>query len=218
VPGPTRPHLDHDGLHVVGRLEQRQRHTDLVVERAVARLGVERGGEHHRNEVLRRGLPDGAGDADDAIRQVVTCRGAEPFERERGVVDEDRRATQVAAGAEVRRGTGRQGVRHEVVTVALGDDRHEQLAGPERAGVLRRAVHDDVGTGEEPRRRGRWRQRADAWWVSLSVARPGYGGIRPLLRPGDRIKLIVLFGGRSAEHEVSRVTAATCCAIDPRAL
>ena len=99
-----------------------------------------------------------------------------------------------------RRGrAGGEGGGDEVVAVALGDDRHEQLARPHGRGVDGDAVDLDVGAVQRRRRsppRCRWPgSRTDACLRLAPVARP------------DRIRLVVLFGGQSAEHEVSCTSA-----------
>ncbi len=115
----------------------------------------------------------------------------------------------------------------EVVAVALRHDGHEQLTRLQRPGIERGAVQLDVptyqraagrlghGSGREPHaaepnRSGRTIRR----WPTQPT-RPTSAKTRttPTARtdpdpPDGRINLVVLFGGQSAEHDVSRVTAA----------
>ena len=63
-------------------------------------------------------------------------------------VDDDRRAALRRACGEVGGGAGDARGVDEIVPVALGDERHEQLAGPQRARVERRPVDGRVGPDE----------------------------------------------------------------------
>ena len=126
-------------------------------------------------------------------------------------------------GGEVGGGPGGQGGGHEVVAVALGHHRHEQLAAGHGPGV-------DGGARRPPRRARRAGRRSAA---ATSPTRSRTAGTVPHVarRPAPRVRssrpavpeplpprvrLVVLFGGRSAEHEVSCVSAASVLgAVDP---
>ena len=99
----------------------------------------------------------------------------------------------------------------EVVAVALGDERHEQLAGPQRAGVERGSVELDVGADERAARR-----RGDVGCPEPHGAERYRRAVARWRTVPSRIHLVVLFGGQSAEHDVSCVTAAhVLAAVDP---
>ena len=64
-------HLQHQGLRVVGRLQERDRQALLVVVRAVVGRRPPAGAQRRGGQVLDRGLADRAGDADDPIAQAL---------------------------------------------------------------------------------------------------------------------------------------------------
>ena len=91
----------------------------------------------------------------------------------------------------------------------------------ERANLIPRASLERRRRGQSPRVPQRPAARNESWWVGLLFSAAGLhtsrGGDRNrcLGQPGttgsvahvtERIRLLVLYGGRSAEHEVSRVS------------
>ena len=108
---------------------------------------------------------------------------------------------------ERRRGAAFGGRGDEVVAVAVGDERHEELARAQRAGVERGPVDLDVGSASVP-------PVAAATSDARILIAPN-GTVDHMAE--DRIHLVVLFGGQSAEHDVSCVTAtAVLGAADPQ--
>ena len=104
-------------------------------------------------------------------------------------------------GREIGGGAGGEGVAQEVVAVPRRDDRHEQLTAPDQARVDGGPVDGHVGTDERAARRAGHRRRLH----------PHGSYTRTVVT-----LLVLLFGGRSAEHEVSCVTAAhVLAAADP---
>ena len=93
---------------------------------------------------------------------------------------------------------GGDGVGDEVVPVAVGDDRHEQLARAQRPGVEGGPVDLDVRPDETAPRSPRPRRMP-------GTSRPRTVPSWPVT--AGRTHLVVLFGGQSAEHDVSCVTA-----------
>ena len=85
----------------------------------------------------------------------------------------------------------------EVVTVALGHDRHEELARPTQRESNDAPATSTSGPTSSP-------PVAAATSDARNLTAPN-GTVDSV--PCERIHLIVLFGGRSAEHEVSCVTA-----------
>jgi len=66
-------------------------------------------------------------------------------------IDQDRRRLgrrRCASLSQVRGRTGRDGITDEVVTVALGDDRHEQLSRDQGSRIVGRTVDGHVITDE----------------------------------------------------------------------
>ena len=105
------------------------------------------GGQH---EVLGARLADAAGDADHGGREAIARprrqrhQGGRRCRRPRSTVIDvsTGRDARVAGGAGGHRGGD------ELVAVALGDERHEQLAREQRSGVERGAVEVDVGAAQ----------------------------------------------------------------------
>ena len=108
------------------------------------------GGAH---EVLRARLADAARDADDGGVEAAARPRRQRHQRGGGVGDLDDRDRRVdRPGRERRRGAACGGRGDEVVAVARGDERHEQLARAQRAGVERGPVDLDVGARAACRR------------------------------------------------------------------
>ena len=124
----------------------------------------------------------------------------------------------------------------EVVPVALGHHGDEQLAAPHEARVDRRPRHGDVGADEPSAggggdlagahlHGGRSSHLPAAARHAAPTAAPQDGIGRPAgaapvrshaMASSDRVRLVVLFGGQSAEHEVSCISAAhVLAASDP---
>ncbi len=92
------------------------------------------------------------------------------------------------------------------MTIPLGDDRYEQLTGSERARIERRSIDLDVRADERA-------PVAAATWDASNFMPPN-GTVACVA--SERIHLVVLFGGQSAEHDVSCSTAAhVLAAADP---
>ena len=97
----------------------------------------------------------------------------------------------------------------EVVSVTRATHRNEELTGPDQTGIERRTVDEYVITVEDPT------------GCRCDLGGPEFHGVtlrdgnrhdgRPTTVPSmsgsTRTRLVVLFGGQSAEHDVSRVTA-----------
>ena len=156
-------------------------------------------------------------------------------QRPLGVLDHNRRAANRLLAGQVRAGARQQGLFDEVVAVAFGHDRHEQGASTDGARVDGHAVADDVGSGwligheragrdfcdlghgephraslapvtpfagdSAPKPLGSGPTRSDTGWPDRST------GDRYSRRVQEQVRLVVLFGGQSAEHDVSCVTA-----------
>ena len=90
-PSPSHCHLEHERLGAPARLEHGQRQPDLGVEVLAARVRARAGGEQRGEDVLRRGLAGGAGDAGHADAELVPPRVGEPPERRQRVVGDDGR-------------------------------------------------------------------------------------------------------------------------------
>ena len=146
-----RAHLDHDGLGAVGRVEQREGHAQLVVER----LGAGGGDSRSLRMLARRSftevLPTEPGDPEHRARQP-RARAKRPAACRARRVSSTTIAVPPSCPArgQVRGRAGRQRRADELVAVALGDDRHEELPAPDGAGVLRGAVDGDVGASRRP--------------------------------------------------------------------
>ena len=164
-------------------------------------------------EVLGARLADAAGDRRPPARRTARARST----RARSISARSVSSTSIAvpsagrARGEVRAGAAAERIGDELVAVALGDQRDEQLTGQHRTGVERHAVELDVGPDQataggrchldcpEPHGATRYRR--------LEVGR------------SERIHLVVLFGGRSAEHDVSCTSATHVLrAVDPTSL
>ena len=89
------------------------------------------------------------------------------------------------------------------MAVALGPDRHERLTGSKNTGVepdsIGHRVVADEGSRHDPRSAG----GVDAHGATLAAST-----VLQMAGASDRTTLVVIFGGRSAEHDVSCVTAA----------
>ena len=128
---PAHPHLQHEHLGVVRRVEDRDREALLVVEAALVGRGPSCGGARRGDEVLRRRLAHAAGDAHDAGGRPAARPAGERHQRGRRVGDLDRRAVTAGVGRLTREERDRSSCERltdEVVAVAFGHDRHEQFA------------------------------------------------------------------------------------------
>ena len=139
--------LDHGKARCGRHARQRQRHTPVVVEgllRRVHAAGLRQAGAQH---LLGARLAGAAGDRDDArLALKPRTRGpADALQRAQRIVDADQRAiarrARIASRARGSRRAARERGRHEVVPVALGLQRHEHLAGRQRARVDGEAGH-----------------------------------------------------------------------------
>jgi D-alanine-D-alanine ligase len=88
-------------------------------------------------------------------------------------------------------------VRDVLVAIAIGHDRHEELAPGDRARVDRHPVDLDVRPHDLAVHGVRDLDGPESHWVGFTVD----------LVPTEKTRLVVLFGGRSAEHEVSCISA-----------
>ena len=143
-PDPAGAHLEHDPARVVGRVQERQREPELVVEGALARRSGKCRGETAVEEVLGGGLAHGAGDPhhtpDPGARQH-----AEVHQRSGGVGNDHGRSPCGLAHRQVGGRPGLEGGADELVPVALGDDRDVELARPDGPGVDAGPVDGDIG-------------------------------------------------------------------------
>ena len=151
VPGVTGAHLEDDPLCVVGCIEERQGEAQLVVEGTLARRRPKGRRQAGLHEVLRGRLahrtrdPDGAAGIDAIARdppQAHQCGG--------GVGDGDGGCPARLACAQVRRRPGCEGSGNELVSVALGHDRHVQLSGRQGPRVDAGTLDVDVGPDQLP--------------------------------------------------------------------
>ena len=207
---PAHAHLEHHHLGVVRSLEDGGRQTLVVVEAAFVRPRATTGTERCPREVLGARLAHRPGHADHRGRDVQPAIGGQPHQRLQRVVDLDRGASDGEVGhrsrGEVRRGAPVQRGLDEVVAVALIDERDEQLPGTQRPRVEAGSVDQHVGADE--RAAGRRCRLACPESHRATRYRRARMSTPPPATPDDRIDLIVLFGGQSAEHDVSCTTAA----------
>ena len=145
-------HLEHERLGVRRRGEERERHAGLVVVRAGAGVQRELRGQRGCSEVFGAGLARRAGDADDDGVAERGARGAtEVGQRSERVAHPDDRAVVarhlVVAGVGDQRDacTACEGVGHEVVAVAFGDEGDEARTGFDDARVDGERRHARVG-------------------------------------------------------------------------
>ena len=134
--GDAHAGLDH-GEAVERRLDaqEHQRHADQVVEVGFGDEGL--GAEERGEQLLRGGLADAAGHADDAAREVRAPAGGDAAERDERIVHDQLREV-VGDGAfdEGAGGALRTGGAEEVMAVAaVGAYGHEDIARAKRAGV-----------------------------------------------------------------------------------
>ena len=99
------------------------------------------------------------------------------------------------------------GLTDEVVPVAIGDDRHEQLARSYRPRVERDSVERHIRPDQTSSDRDRGVRCQNPHEVERYRSADGPRGDRRQMTD-DRVHLVVIFGGQSAEHDVSCTTAA----------
>lgn len=130
------------------------------------------------------------------------------------VVDLDAGETRQRPSAldEGKRCAGRARIGEMIMTVTFGADRHEGLTRSENAGVEPDAVGDRVVANESSRHDSRSAGGVDAHGATLAAST-----VLQMAGAADRTTLVVIFGGRSAEHDVSCVTAAHVIAAVDRA-
>jgi hypothetical protein len=168
-------HLHHQRFDIVGRIAQGQRDADLVVERPLARRGDQVRSQHPRHQILHGRLTHRTGDADDAGRHAVPGEAGQVVQRRPGVGHQQQAGVVVepqivgAALRQRRRRPSGQSGGDEVVTVALGDQRHEQVAGPGQAGIGDDPV--DRGIGADQGGAKRTGQRSEGYLHALSLPR-----------------------------------------------
>mgnify|MGYP002682346233 CR=1 FL=1 len=168
-------HLHHQRFDIVGRIAQGQRDADLVVERPLARRGDQVRSQHPRHQILHGRLTHRTGDADDAGRHAVPGEAGQVVQRRPGVGHEQQAGVVVepqivgAALRQRRRRPSGQSGGDEVVTVALGDQRHEQVAGPGQAGIGDDPV--DRGIGADQGGAKRTGQRSEGYLHARSLPR-----------------------------------------------
>ena len=218
-----RAHLDDDGLGAVGRVEQRQRHAQLVVERALAGRGRAtscRAPPRARSLVVV--LPTEPVMPTTRSRAAVARQPAEVEQRAAVSSTRPPGDAEPVGRAEVRYAPAPRAERgvDEVVAVALGDDRARTAARPRDRESIDApststsspissppvAAATSSSQRASPRRYAALRASAGASRAgpyTRAVPRPA--GPSDAAPPG-RIRLVVLFGGLSAEHDVSCVT------------
>ena len=200
-PTPARAHLDDDRLGAVRRVEQRERHAELVVERPLAGRGDQPLARMRRQQVLRRRLADGPGDADHRARQTRAraatrglqgarrCRPPRSPCRLRSARRSGRRPRPAASAASMKSWPSR--------SATIGTNSCPRRTARESCDG---AVDGDVGTLEATADGVGELARAQLHAARVSQATTRTLG--PCPAP-DRVRLVVLFGGQSAEHEVS---------------
>ena len=170
--GAAHRHLRHDDLGLGLDPAERERQADLVVEAVRRRDGAQAGAQERREDVLRRRLPDRAGDRHDAS----IAAGAD------GTAQRGERGVRVV-GHERRRRAARAGVVEERLAARDGD---EEVARPDPARVDLDAG-DGVGVALEPAQRERphlgERQRdqvraSNAFRASFAASRSSKGIVR----------------------------------------
>ncbi len=155
-------HLDDGHLGLVVRLEQGQRHPELVVERAQAGCRAPGTGRGRRHQVLHRRLAHRPGHADHGdvasvdhhLVQAVTGVTAQRGQGPAGVVDHDGGVVVDLTLDQDRTGPGVAGVGHEVMAVPLAAEGHEQLPGTQAPAVHRGPVHPPVARAHDATTRG----------------------------------------------------------------
>ena len=160
--GAAHRHLRHDHLGLGLDPAQRERQADLVVEAVRRRHGAQVRAQERREDVLRRRLPDRAGDRHDAS----IAAGAD------GTTQRGERGVRVV-GHERRRGTARAGVVEKRLSAGDGD---EQVAGLDPARV-------DLDAGDRVRvALERLRARAPAPRRAAAGSGPSLQRLQGLLR------------------------------------
>ncbi len=149
LPEAAHAHLQHEHVDAIGSVEDGHGQALLVVVAALVGGHAAPGTDGRGGEILGRRLSDAAGDAEDDGLEPAGAPRRQVDQRPGGVDDFDRRD----AGSPCRsgalrcqrcRGAGTRRVGDEPVTVAIGDQRHEEVATPQRAGVERRSIDLDV--------------------------------------------------------------------------
>ena len=141
---PAHAHLDEAELRVGLEAAERERDAELGVE---ARLGRDRpgdGGAERGEDVLRRGLPGRAGDADDAGRAAVAHGSRDCGEGGEGVVGHERRGRarrarvveELARRRRPRRRDRRSWMRRESICIPVTEPCACELPGRELADLL----------------------------------------------------------------------------------
>jgi hypothetical protein len=148
VAGVVGTDLDHRGRVVVLETQQRQRHTDMIVEVAAGRVARPLLKEDRRDQLLGRGLAVAAGNRDHRDRELSAPRFGGALQRQQRVIDHDLRQPKRQAARD--HGAGRTacaGGRDEIVRVEVRTrQRHEQLAALERPGIGRDGGEGGVRT------------------------------------------------------------------------
>ena len=164
--------------------EDRDRQPLLVVEAARVRRDAPVGADAAGGEVLGRRLADAAGDADHRARRAGARPSAASVQQRRPRCRRPRSPGSRTAGVgrarrQVRAGPGVGRRRDELVAVALGHDRHEQLA--RRARAASRTTPRRASTSGPTRRPADRRGRLGC----PESSRPPNGTVRrwPMTRP-----------------------------------
>ena len=173
----SRSHLDDHGLGVIGRVCQRERHAEFVVERPDAGVRRAIGAEYRGEQVLGGGLADRPRHTDDRVGHASPRVAAQRLQRRGGVVDDH--VGTGDSGARRQRGgsAGCDRGRDELVAIALGDDRHEEHGPVDLARVDRDSVHRDVVADEAASGRSRDFLQVESHRLQCAIALP---------RPGRR--------------------------------
>jgi hypothetical protein len=141
---------DHD-LRPLLDVEQRQRHTDLVVEVARRGHGVGDGPQQRRQDVLGRGLAGAAGDSHHPRRAEPAHVPGQAPECEQAVVDDDlegpfgQPGRRLLAHDRGRRAGLKRGAGEAVAVEALPLETHEQGSRRDGAAVGRHALDEHLG-------------------------------------------------------------------------
>ena len=236
VAGESRAQLDDEHLGPQRSAEDGVGDTDLVVERGRRSMGPQVRAQRRGDEVLRRGLPDRAGDADRARghRAARTRRTGEVEQRPAGVGDHHGGNARNRPLDDDERRPALVRVRHEGVSVAVAPQRDEHLARHHRPRVERDALPRTLGipaTGERPTGgRGDPRTRSappflqqlprDRAVVEGSTDLPDdLSGLRPLAQDHDhvvRARLVERDRDRSASIQLDGVRGVRGIEAPPR--
>ena len=132
--------LDHGQIGVIRHGQQRERHTDLVVQIARRRMHLVRPGQHRRQHRLRAGLAIRAADRNHRLAPGATAEVCQGTQRDAGVVHHVDRHAKVCCACGIvddeRRRAGCDGVGQKIMRVELlALKRDKERIGHDEAGV-----------------------------------------------------------------------------------